>query len=67
MCANAVINLGLLIQKFADAGKIDIKAAITDDALLASGAVRRKVDGIRVWAKGEVTSKLNMNGSALRV
>jgi large subunit ribosomal protein L15 len=66
MCANAVINLGL-IQKFADAGKIDIKAAITEDALIASGAVRRKVDGIRVLAKGEVTSKLNMHGSALRV
>ena len=57
--AFAVINLGL-IQKFVDAGKIDAKAAITEDALIASGAVRRKLDGIRVLAKGEVTAKLNI-------
>ena len=55
----AVINLGL-IQKFVDAGKIDPKAAITHDVLIASGAVRRVLDGIRVLAKGEVTSKLNI-------
>jgi large subunit ribosomal protein L15 len=57
--AYAVINLGL-IQKFVDAGKIDAKAPITQDALIASGAVRRILDGIRVLAKGEVTSKLNI-------
>ena len=55
----AVINLGL-IQKFVDAGKIDAKAPITHDALIASGAVRRVLDGIRVLAKGEVTSKLTI-------
>ena len=57
--AYAVINLGL-IQKFVNAGKIDAKAPITHDALIASGAVRRILDGIRVLAKGEVTSKLNI-------
>ena len=57
--AYAVINLGL-IQKFVNAGKIDAKALITHDALIASGAVRRILDGIRVLAKGEVTSKLNI-------
>jgi large subunit ribosomal protein L15 len=55
----AVINLGL-IQKFVDAGKIDAKETITHDVLIASGAVRRVLDGIRVLAKGEVTSKLNI-------
>ena len=35
--AYAVVNLGL-IQKFIDAGKIDAKSAITEDALIASGA-----------------------------
>ena len=54
--AYSVINLGL-IQKFIDEGKIDIKADITEDALIASGLVRRKKDGIRVLAKGEFTSK----------
>jgi large subunit ribosomal protein L15 len=56
----AVVNLGL-IQKFVDAGKLDAKAEITEDALVASGLVRRKLDGIRVLAKGEVTSKLTLS------
>ncbi|PRY76288.1 large subunit ribosomal protein L15 [Yoonia maritima] len=54
--AFAVVNLGL-IQKFIDEGKIDIKADITEDALIASGLVRRKKDGIRVLAKGDFTAK----------
>jgi large subunit ribosomal protein L15 len=53
----AVVNLGL-IQKFVEAGKIDATAEITEDALVASGLVRRKLDGIRVLAKGDVTAKL---------
>ncbi len=57
--AFAVINLGL-IQKFIDLGKLDAKSAITEDALIASGAVRRKLDGIRVLAKGEITSKVDL-------
>ena len=52
----AVVNLGL-IQKFIDAKKIDASAAITEDALISSGLVRRKLDGIRVLAKGEFTAK----------
>ena len=55
----AVVNLGL-IQKFVDAKKLDAKAAITEDALVESGLVRRKLDGIRVLAKGDVTAKLNI-------
>ena len=54
--AFAVVNLGL-IQKFIDEGKIDVKADITEDALIASGLVRRKKDGIRVLAKGDFKSK----------
>jgi len=53
--AFAVINLGL-IQKFIDLGKLDAKS-ITEDALIESGVVRRKLDGIRVLAKGEITAK----------
>ncbi|MGR3502983.1 50S ribosomal protein L15 [Pseudaestuariivita sp.] len=51
----AVTNLGL-IQKFIDAGKLDA-ANITEDTLIESGLVRRKLDGIRVLAKGEITAK----------
>lgn len=55
----AVVNLGL-IQKFVDAGKLDAKAPITEDALLASGLVRRKLDGVRVLAKGDISAKLTI-------
>ena len=55
----AVVNLGL-IQKFIDDKKLDAKAAITEDALLACGLVRRKLDGVRVLAKGDITSKITL-------
>ncbi len=55
----AVVNLGL-IQKFIDAKKIDAKKPITEDVLIESGLVRRKLDGIRVLAKGDVTGKLTI-------
>ncbi|KKN35260.1 hypothetical protein LCGC14_0785300, partial [marine sediment metagenome] len=55
----AVVNLGL-IQKFIDAKKIDGAAAITEDALIASGLVRRKLDGIRILAKGEFKAKVDL-------
>ena len=57
--AFAVINLGLL-QKFVDAGKLDASAEITEDALVASGLVRRKLDGVRLLAKGALTAKLTL-------
>ena len=55
----AVVNLGL-IQKFVDAGKLDATAAIDEDALVKSGLVRRKLDGVRVLAKGDITAKLTL-------
>lgn len=55
----AVVNLGL-IQKFVDAGRIDAGQPIDEAALVASGLVRRALDGIRVLAKGEVTAKLDL-------
>ncbi|WP_420857357.1 50S ribosomal protein L15 [Marivivens marinus] len=51
----AVVNLGL-IQKFIDDKKLDAKN-ITEDTLVESGLIRRKLDGIRVLAKGELTAK----------
>ncbi|WP_299694603.1 50S ribosomal protein L15 [uncultured Tateyamaria sp.] len=56
----AVVNLGL-IQKFIDAGKLDAKKAIDEDALIASGLVRRKRDGVRILAKGDITSKVDIS------
>ena len=51
----AVVNLGK-IQEFIDAGKLDA-ANVTEDALVESGLVRRKLDGIRVLGKGALTAK----------
>jgi large subunit ribosomal protein L15 len=56
----AVVNLGL-IEKFIAAGKLDIKAEITEDMLVAAGLTSNKWDGIRVLAKGEITSKITLN------
>ena len=55
----AVVNLGQL-QAFVDAGKLDAKAAVTEDALVAAGVIRRKLDGVRVLAKGELKSALTL-------
>lgn len=56
----AVVNLGL-IQKFVTEGKLDASQPITEDVLIASGLVRRKLDGVRLLAKGDVTSALTLN------
>ena len=55
----AVVNLGL-IQKFIDAKKLDAGGAITEDALVASGLVRRKLGGVRILAKGDITAKVTL-------
>jgi large subunit ribosomal protein L15 len=54
-----VVNLGL-IEKFIEAGKLDAKSSIDEDALVASGLIRRKKDGIRVLAKGDISSKITL-------
>jgi len=54
-----VINLGVL-QKFIDANKVDLGSTVTEDLLLASGLVTRKRDGVRILAKGKLSSKINL-------
>jgi large subunit ribosomal protein L15 len=56
----AVINLGL-IEKFIAAGKLDAKVDITEDTLIAAGLTKSKLDGIRVLAKGAITSKITIS------
>ena len=55
----AVVNLGQL-QAFVDAGKLDAKSDVTEDALVAAGVIRRKLDGVRVLAKGELKAALDL-------
>lgn len=55
----SVVNLGL-IEKFIAAGKLDAKAEITEDALVAAGVTSNKRDGIRVLAKGEIKTAVTL-------
>ena len=56
----AVINLGL-IEKFIGLGKLDVKAEITEDMLVAAGLTNHKRDGIRILNKGAITSKVTLS------
>lgn len=51
----AVVNLGK-VQQFIDAGKLDA-GNVTEDAMVEAGLVRRKLDGVRLLGKGELTTK----------
>lgn len=55
----AVVNLGL-IEKFIGLGKLDASQTITEDAIVAAGLTKSKHDGIRVLAKGAITSKVTL-------
>jgi large subunit ribosomal protein L15 len=55
----AVVNLGT-IQKSVDAGKLDAGQPVTEEALVAAGLVRRRLDGVRVLAKGDLTTKVDL-------
>ncbi len=54
-----VINLGIL-QKFVDAKKLDAKTPVTEALLVETGILRRRRDGVRLLAKGELTAKLDI-------
>ncbi len=53
------INLGRL-QKAIDNKKLNAKDDITEDVLIASGLLRRKKDGVRLLAQGELKSKVSI-------
>jgi len=55
----AVINLDQ-IKAFIDAGKLDAGQTIDEAALVASGLVRRKRDGVRVLAKGDIGAPVTL-------
>src|SRR5262249_52029107 len=56
------INLGDL-QKAIDNKTLDAKNDITEDALVASGLLRRKKDGVGLLARGELKAKVNITVS----
>ena len=48
------------LQHAIDMKTIDPKKTIDEDILVAAGVVRRKLDGIKVLATGELTSKVDL-------
>jgi large subunit ribosomal protein L15 len=56
---HAWVNLGLL-GKAIEAGKIDASKPIDEAALVASGLVRRVLDGVRILNKGEFATKVDL-------
>ncbi len=56
------VNVGRL-QAAVDAGKLDAAQPVTEDALVASGIVRRKRDGVRLLANGELKAGLDIQVS----
>ena len=55
----AVVNLDT-IQKAVDAGKLDA-ASIDVAKLLETGIVSKKLDGVRLLARGAITSSINIS------
>ena len=60
-----ILNLGE-IQKLIDNGKIDHAKEIDNSSLLSSGIFSNIKDGIRILARGEIKSKVNIkvNGAS---
>ena len=55
----ATINLGD-IEKFIASGKIDAKKEITLESLMAAKLLNRANDGLKVLAKGEIKTAVNV-------
>ena len=60
-----ILNLGE-VQKLIDNGKIDHSKEIDNSSLLSSGIFANIKDGIRILARGEIKSKVNImvNGAS---
>ncbi len=56
----AWVNVGR-IEAAVQAGRLDPSAAIDEDALVAAGLVRRKRDGVRLLAKGVLSTKVTLS------
>ena len=53
------------LQHAIDTKKLDAKKEINEDVLVEAGVVRRKLDGIKVLATGELKSKVNLKVSKI--
>ncbi|MEM7679448.1 MAG: 50S ribosomal protein L15 [Pseudomonadota bacterium] len=49
------------LQRAIDSKKLDTKGTVDEDALVAAGVIRRKRDGVKIIATGELKTKLNLS------
>jgi len=54
-----VVNVGAL-QQAVDAGRLDATQTVDEAAMLAAGLFRRRLDGVRLLASGELTAALRI-------
>ena len=57
------VNLGR-IQQAVEAGKLDAKAPVTLESLLAAGVLSKARDGVKILGQGELTAKLTFEVAA---
>jgi large subunit ribosomal protein L15 len=57
------VNLGR-IQQAVEAGKLDVKAPVTLESLLAAGVLTKARDGVKILGQGELTAKLTFEVAA---
>jgi large subunit ribosomal protein L15 len=57
------VNLGR-IQQAVEAGKLDAKATVTLESLLAAGVLTKARDGVKILGQGELTAKLTFEVAA---
>ena len=57
-----VVNVGRL-QQAVDAGKLDAGKTVTEDTLVDAGIIKSKKDGVRILAKGDINTKLEIEVS----
>src|SRR5215510_1811050 len=53
------VNIGK-IEEFVKSGKLDARKTIDADAMVAAGVLRRAKDGVRLLAKGEIKTKVDV-------
>ena len=59
-----VVSLGRL-QKAVDDKKLDAKASVDAEALIAAGVIKRTRDGFRVLADGDISAALSITGAGI--
>ncbi len=55
-----IVSVGRL-QAAVDAGKLDPKATVNAEALVAAGVIRRAKDGVRLLSDGDLKAKLTLD------